>query len=52
VLTRDNYPYLLASLFVAVFAWLAVEPFSRTVWIAEVIPVVFVFLLLAVTFGR
>ena len=50
--TRDSYPYLLASLFVAVFAWLAVSPYSRTVWIAEVTPVVFVFLLLAVTYPR
>jgi putative membrane protein len=50
-MTRQNtYPYLLAAAFVVVFAWLAIEPVSRRVWIAEVIPVVAVFLLLAGTF--
>ena len=33
------------------FGWLAIEPVSRTVWIAEVIPVVLVFMLLVLTFG-
>lgn len=49
---RDIYPVLLATLFLAVFAWLAVEPYSRTVWIAEITPVVVVFALLALTFRR
>jgi len=48
---KNTYPYILAGVFVAVFAWLAIEPVSRTVWIAEVIPVVIVFTLLAVSFG-
>lgn len=48
---RDTYPYILAGVFVTVFAWLAIEPVSRTVWIAEVIPVIIVFTLLVVSFG-
>jgi len=48
---RNTYPYILAGVFVAVFAWLAIEPVSRTVWIAEVIPVIIVFTLLVVSFG-
>ena len=49
--SENTYPYILAGVFVAVFAWLAIEPVSRTVWIAEVIPVIIVFTLLAVSFG-
>jgi len=49
---KQQYPYMLATLFVAAFIWLAIEPVSRTVWIAEVIPVVLVFVLLAVSFAH
>ena len=49
--SNNSYPYLLAAVFAAVFAWLTIEPVSRTVWIAEVIPVIIVFTLLVVTFG-
>jgi len=49
--SSNTYPYVLAGAFVVVFGWLAIEPVSRTVWIAEVIPVVVVFMLLVVTFG-
>ena len=45
-----SYPYSLAGIFVAVFIWLGIEPVSRVVWIAEVIPVVIVFVLLVITF--
>ncbi|MGD8937652.1 MAG: hypothetical protein PVF07_14335, partial [Thiogranum sp.] len=48
---KASYPYVLAGVFVAVFGWLAVEPVSREVWVAEVIPVVIVFALLVFTFG-
>lgn len=44
------YPHLLAVIFVVFFAVLGVAPVSRDVWVAEVIPVVIVFALLAVTF--
>jgi putative membrane protein len=48
---KASYPYVLAGVFVVVFGWLAVEPVSRAVWVAEVIPVVIVFALLVFTFG-
>jgi putative membrane protein len=38
------------NLYLVVFAWLAIAPLSRTVWIAEVIPVVIVFAALALSF--
>ena len=44
------YPHALAVIFVVFFAVLGVAPVSRDVWVAEVIPVVIVFALLAVTF--
>jgi len=47
---KQNYPIALAAVFVAVFIWLGIAPVSRTVWIAEVIPVIIVFALLVVTF--
>ena len=48
--SKNTYPYILAGAFVAVFAWLAIAPVSRTVWIAEVIPVIIVFTLLVASF--
>lgn len=48
----DKYPHLLATVFALVFIWLGIEPVSRTVWVAEVIPIVLVFLFLVVTFHR
>jgi len=50
--TKDSYPCYLAAIFVVVFAWLAIAPVSRQVWVAEVIPVIGVFLLLAGTFRQ
>lgn len=47
---RYTYPYWLAAVFSLTFIWLAIAPVSRTVWIAEVIPVISVFFLLAGTF--
>lgn len=48
----DRIPHMLAAVFVVFFAVLAIAPVSRAVWIAEVIPVVAVFLLLVFTFRR
>ncbi len=45
------YPHGLAVVFVIVFVILGIEPASRDVWVAEVIPVVIVFALLVVTFN-
>jgi putative membrane protein len=45
-------PAILATVFVVYFAVLAIDPVSRAVWIAEVIPVVLVFALLVLTYRR
>jgi putative membrane protein len=50
MVSRNTYPYALAAVFLIVFAWLAIAPVSRTVWVAEVIPVVIVFTLLVASF--
>ncbi len=47
---RETFPLWLAAIFVIFFAVLAIDPVSRTVWIAEVIPVVLVFLGLLVSY--
>jgi putative membrane protein len=46
------FPHSLAALFLLVFIWLGIEPVSRAVWIAEVIPVFAVFVFLVATFPR
>ncbi len=48
--TRESFPLVLGCVFALFFGLLAIAPVSREVWIAEVIPVAFVFLLLAVTY--
>ncbi|UZP68675.1 DUF2238 domain-containing protein [Desulfovibrio mangrovi] len=50
--TSDNFPLVLGGVFALFFGLLAINPVSRDVWIAEVIPVAFVFLLLAATYHR
>jgi putative membrane protein len=44
------FPHWLALVFCIYFAILAIDPVSRTVWIAEVTPVVLVFLALALSY--
>jgi len=46
------YPQLLAALFVLFFVWMGIAPVSRQVWGAEVIPVIVVFMGLALSFLR
>ncbi len=48
--TERNFPLVLAVGFAVFFGLLAISPASRVVWIAEVIPVVLVFLLLVGTY--
>lgn len=48
--TKENFPLVLGGIFAVFFGLLAIAPVSREVWIAEVIPVVGVFGLLAVTY--
>jgi putative membrane protein len=46
------FPHGLAVVFCGFFALLAIDPHSRQVWIAEVIPVVLIFAFLVWHFGR
>lgn len=47
--TSDTFAPVLAGVFVLFFGLMAINPVSRDVWLAEIIPVAGVFLLLAVT---
>lgn len=49
---RNRLPETLALVFIMFFAGLAIDPVSRQVWIAEVVPVVLVFVGLLVTANR
>ena len=49
---KQYFPHFLATLFCIVFIVLGIEPVSREVWIAEVIPVLIVFLLLVLTYKK
>lgn len=51
-MSRKDYPAYLAILFVIIFIWLGINPASREVWIAEVTPIVLVFLFLVFTAGN
>lgn len=44
------YPHILAVIFFIFFILLGLEPFDRSVWIVEVIPVIGVYLLLVFTY--
>ena len=47
---RLQFPHWLALAFVVFFVLLAIDPVSRVVWMAEIIPVVLVFLGLVLTY--
>ncbi|MCB1789127.1 MAG: DUF2238 domain-containing protein [Gammaproteobacteria bacterium] len=49
-MSRFAFPHWLAVVFIVYFAVLAVAPVSRTVWIAEVVPVILVFVTLVATY--
>ena len=49
---KSKFPHLLAAAFVLFFILLGINPVSREVWIAEVIPVVLVFVALVLTFNK
>ncbi len=51
-MTRTAWPALLAAFFIVLSIWSAIQPASRAVWIAEVIPVFAVFFLLVVTYPK
>lgn len=49
---KHYYPHSLAAVFLIVFIWLGIDPVSRAVWIAEVIPVFAVYIFLVITFPK
>jgi len=51
-MSRLQFPHWLALAFSVFFVLLAIEPVSRTVWLAEVVPVVLIFLALVITYRR
>ena len=51
-MSRLQFPHWLAIVFVVYFVVLAIAPASRAVWVAEVIPVVIVFVALVLTYSR
>lgn len=48
----SRLPHILAAGWLLLFSWSAYEPFSRDVWLAELTPVVMVFLALVLSFRR
>jgi len=48
--TGYYYPHLLAAVFTVFFMTLAINPVSRDVWLAEIIPVVAIFLMLVFSY--
>lgn len=47
--TTSRFAEWLAGIFVVFFIWMGIAPVDREVWVAEIVPVVFVFLLLVLT---
>ena len=47
-----NYPFYLLAVFAVLFIALGISPSSRSVWVAEVIPVALAVVLLATGFRR
>lgn len=46
------FPKILAIFIAALMIWSFIQPYSREVWIAEMVPVILVFLLLIVTYPK
>jgi putative membrane protein len=49
---KHYFPHILASIYIVFFIALGIAPVSRDVWIAEVIPVVIIFLFLVVSYNK
>lgn len=49
---KHYFPHILASIYIVFFIALGISPVSREVWIAEVIPVVIIFLFLVVSYNK
>lgn len=52
VTMKRYFPHTLALIFTIFFLLLGIEPVSRDVWLAEIIPVVVIFLFLVISFQR
>lgn len=52
MIIKNYFPHVLAIVFVVFFILLGISPVSRDVWIAEVIPVVIIFLGFVLTFKQ
>lgn len=46
----DRFPFMLAVIIVSLAIWSGIDPFSRAVWYAEVLPVCLAFCLLVATY--
>ncbi len=46
------FPHVLASVYFFFFIALAISPVSREVWVAEIIPVLLIFMLLVFTYRK
>ena len=49
---KHYFPHILASIYIVFFIALGISPVSREVWIAEVIPVVAIFLFLVLSYNK
>lgn len=49
---KHYFPHILASIYIVFFIVLGISPVSREVWIAEVIPVVIIFIFLVVSYNK
>ena len=50
--SSNRLPYFLAIGWLLLFFWSAYQPFSREIWVAELTPVIIVFIALAASFSR
>ncbi len=50
--TKQVFPWLLALVVLVIAIWSSIEPVSRAVWYAEVLPIFLVFLALVVSYSR
>ncbi len=49
---KIKFPYVLLAIYLVLFAILAIEPYDRTVWFAENLPIMFIVLILVVTYPK
>jgi putative membrane protein len=52
IMMKNYFPHFLAGTYVIFFIALGIEPVSREVWVAEIIPVVIIFAFLVFTYNK